>query len=164
MLVIFERIWNTLSFSGNVVIPNAFLLRRFFYLSLTHDAIFHQSMLQILWMQRNIWCIILATFKMIAMRSARFASVLSMFKSTNYSDSSHTSPASCELSPYVISRPLQAKLPKLPVNSTDVQTTSMSAYTSSVSNPQSSISWYTNVATFFENGLQVENHYACFIM
>ena len=37
-------------------------------------------MLRILWMLRNIWCIILATFKMIAMSSARSASILSVVK------------------------------------------------------------------------------------
>ena len=72
---------NTLSFSVNAVVHDAFLLRCFFYLSLTHAQIFQRSMLRILWLQRNIWCIIVATFKLIAMSSARSASVLSMVKS-----------------------------------------------------------------------------------
>ena len=40
-------------FSGNAVVRDAFLLRHFFYLSLTHAPIFHRSMLWILWMQQN---------------------------------------------------------------------------------------------------------------
>ena len=47
---------NQLSFSGKAVVCDIFLLRCFFYLSLTHAPIIHQSMLLILWMQRNIWC------------------------------------------------------------------------------------------------------------
>ena len=61
------------SFAGNAAVRDAFLLRRFFYLSLTHAPIFHRSM-RVLWMQRNIRCIAAATFKMIAMSFARSAS------------------------------------------------------------------------------------------
>ena len=81
-----------------------FCVRRFFYLSLTHAPIFHRSM-QMLWMQQNIWCIILATFKMIAMSSARSASILSVVKPKQPSGSGRTNPASCEFRPYVLSRP-----------------------------------------------------------
>ena len=66
----------TLSSSGNAVIRDAFLVLCFFFLSLTHAPIFHRSMR----MQRNIWCIAAATFKMIAMSSARSTSVLSVVK------------------------------------------------------------------------------------
>ena len=51
------------------------LLRSFLYLSLTHAPIIHRSILRMLWMQRNIWCIVAATFKMMAMSSARSAGV-----------------------------------------------------------------------------------------
>ena len=69
---------NMFSCSGNAV-REAFLLRRFFFLSLTHAPIFHRSM-QMLWMQRNILCNAAATFKMIVMSLARSPSVLSAVK------------------------------------------------------------------------------------
>ena len=50
-----------LSFSGNAVVRDGFLLRRFFYLSLTHAPIYRRLM-RMLWMQRNIGCIAAATF------------------------------------------------------------------------------------------------------
>ena len=73
-------------------------------------------------MQQNIRCIAAATFKMMAIGSARSASVPSEVKPKLTSDSGTTYPASCELSPYVISRPLQAHPAKLPIDSTVVGT------------------------------------------
>ena len=79
---------NTLFSSSNAVGCDAFLLRCFFFLSLTHAPIFRRAMLQMSWMQWNIWCIAAATFKMIGMSSARSASVLSVVK-PNLSDRGH---------------------------------------------------------------------------
>ena len=69
----------SLSSSSNAVVCKTFLVRCFFYLSLNHAPVFHRSM-RILWMQRNIWCITAATFKMITMSSACSASALSAVK------------------------------------------------------------------------------------
>ena len=52
--VILMKQKNMLSFSGNAVVREAFLLHRFSYLSQTHAQISHRSLLRILWMQRNI--------------------------------------------------------------------------------------------------------------
>ena len=86
-----------------------------------------------LWMQQNIWCIVAATFKMTAMRSACSATVLSVVKpkQTRVTGSGCTYPASCEPKPYVIYCPMYAHPPKPPIDSTDVGTTSMSAYKAS---------------------------------
>jgi hypothetical protein len=72
---------NTLSFSGDIVVSQRLSSSSFLLLSLTHAPIIGRSMLRILWMQRNTWLIILVTLKMIAMSSARSASILSMVKS-----------------------------------------------------------------------------------
>ena len=120
MLVICEmKQKNMLSFSVEPVVRDTFLLRRFFYLSLTHAPIFHRSMLRILWMQRNIRCIIVSTFKMIAISSAHSASMLSVVKPKQTTVSA-AALISCELRPYAISRYLQAHPPKPPVDSTDI--------------------------------------------
>ena len=72
---------NTLSFPGNAVAHGAFLPTSFLlFLSQTHAPVYHRSMPRMSWMQRNIWCIVAATFKMIAMSSARSASTLSVVK------------------------------------------------------------------------------------
>ena len=73
--------WNTLSFFGNAVVRAPFFVVSSIcsILSLTHAPIFHRSM-WMLWMQRNIWFIAAATFKMITMSSARSACVLSAVK------------------------------------------------------------------------------------
>ena len=144
MIVICEiKQKNTLSFSGNAVVRDAFLLHRFFNLSLTHAPIFHRSM-RMLWMQLNISCFAAATFKMIAMSSARSASVLSAVKPKQTTVS-----AAALIPPHAnfdhASNPALCK--PTPLDSADVWTTLMSAYkASSVKNPQGRIFWYTNTA------------------
>ena len=92
----------------------------------------------------NIWCIVAVTFKMMAMSSARSASVLSAVKPKQTTVS-----AAALIPPRAnfdhASNPALCK--PTPLDSADVWTTSMSAYkASSVKNPQGRIFWYTNTA------------------